>query len=126
MIIKRNIKNISYKDYYINNKENILDYQKEYYTNNKENILEYRKEYYMDNKVKYQNYYTHNKDKILDYQKDYFLNTKENIHIYKNEKIQCITCNCIISKGNYLKHTKSKKHQQLSNHNQPLETINIT
>ena len=39
-----------FKDYYINNKTELLEYQKKYKETYKEQIAKYRKEYYIKNK----------------------------------------------------------------------------
>jgi hypothetical protein len=69
------------KNYYVNNKNNVLKRSKQYYENNKEYCKEYRKEYYKDNKEKTKQYYENNKEKI----KQYYKNNKEKIKSYQNE-----------------------------------------
>ena len=104
------------KEYYTNNKNQILEHNKKYYIDNKENISERKKEYYNNKKDKmleYQKeYYKNNKDKRLEYQREYYTNSK-NI-------IECPTCKCFIY--NLSKHTQSKKHNQLLL-NQPQEIL---
>jgi hypothetical protein len=65
------------KEYYQENKEDILEDKKEYYQENKEEILEIQKEYYQN----------HKKEK-KEYQKEYCQNNKENIKEYHKEYYQ--------------------------------------
>ena len=51
--------------YYVDNKKERLDYQNQYYVDNKNEITEYKKQYYLQNKDKYRQRYFSNKDKIL-------------------------------------------------------------
>ena len=43
--------------------------------------------------------------------KHYVAENKEIINKKQNQKITCNLCNCEVSRTNFLKHTKSKKHQ---------------
>jgi hypothetical protein len=90
-----NIKKAKKKEYYLNNKEKLLEQRKEYYLNNKEKLLEQRKEYYLNNKEKIKErkkeHYLNNKEKILAQQKEYQLNNKGKIKEYQlknKEKIK--------------------------------------
>jgi hypothetical protein len=90
-----NIKKAKKKEYYLNNKEKLLEQRKEYYLNNKEKLLEQRKEYYLNNKEyqkEYQKEYRlNNKEKILEQTKKYYLNNKEKKKEYQlnnKEKIK--------------------------------------
>ena len=73
-------------EYYIDNKESILENKKEYYIDNKEQ----KQQYYIDNKESIQQYYTDNKDKI-------------------NAKTTC-QCGGKYTHTHLSKHCKSKKH----------------
>lgn len=83
------------KNYYENNKENLLLQKKEYYKNNKENFLIKNKENYENNKeVRLSNakeYYLSNREEILKKQRKYILENKENkkeyYKIYFNNRL---------------------------------------
>ena len=74
---------------------------KEYYQENKDDIIE---------KVK--NYYINNKDKKKEYHKEYYENNKEKILEQMKEKITC-ECGCIIKKAGLYRHLTSRKHINL-------------
>ena len=78
------------KNYYNNNKENILNTRKEYYIQNKDNILNSRKEYYMQNKNNILNkcneYYTQNKEDINNGRKMKCINDPSFHEILKQQK----------------------------------------
>lgn len=75
-----------FKQYYQNNKDDLLEKMKEYRTNNPDIMAKCRK-----------TYYEKNKDKIFENQK---------------QKRYCDCCDKMISKGNYSTHKKTKKHIQ--------------
>ena len=93
------------KDYYVDNKEKILDYHKDYYVHNKEKKAAKCKEYYV-----------HNKEKILDYHKEYNENNKEKIKEQRSEKVECNICKVSTTKGNLSRHKKSQKHLTNASH----------
>jgi len=66
----------------------------EYYEDNRDKLLEYQKEYQKDNK-----------DKKLEYDKQYYINNKDKIL----EKVNCDICNSIVSRKNLAKHKKTLK-----------------
>jgi hypothetical protein len=85
-----------HRDYYIQNKDRILDYQRaynrehqeqrsqyqrDYSKNNRETLNNYKREYYykiQDKSITYQkNYNNKNKEKIKEYQQEYYLKRKE-------------------------------------------------
>ena len=72
---------------------------KEYYEINKEDIKEWHKEYHQINK-----------QHLIQKAKEYYKINKEKINEWQKEKITC-ECGIQISKSNYAKHKKSKKHQ---------------
>ena len=74
---------------------------KEYYEENKEQILEYKKEYYEENR-----------EQILEYKKEYYEENRERILEKQTEKITC-ECGSICNRGSIARHTKSKKHIDL-------------
>jgi len=77
------------KEYYQENKEEILKDIKEYRQENKEEISQYQKKYYQENKeeiLKNQKiWYEENKEEILQYQKEYQKENKEEIIKYKKQ-----------------------------------------
>jgi hypothetical protein len=70
------------KEYYVDNKDKILEQMKNHYEDNKDKILRFQKEYNKANKDKKRQYNKEyreiNKDKISKYQKEYHLNKKSN------------------------------------------------
>jgi hypothetical protein len=102
------------KEYYEINKEYINEKRKEYHQINKQQIMEYQKEYHEINKeqIKEKNkeYYEINKEQIKEKNMEYYEINKERINEKFKQKIIC-ECGIQICKGNYLKHKKSKKHQ---------------
>lgn len=72
--------NTTRKEYYLKNREKILDYCKEYHKKNKERILEYKKKYKMINKDKIQ------------------------------QKFICDICNGRYTHNHRSEHLKTKKH----------------
>lgn len=82
--------------------------QKEYYKENKDDILVYHKTYHQINKEKINNYskewHNKNKEQQREYQREYRKNNKE--------KITC-ECGCAISKINLVTHRKTQNHINL-------------
>jgi len=95
-----------YKQYYKNNKEELLEKLKEYCENNKEKIKERKKGYYEKNKEKMKEYRENNKEQIKERMKEYYKNNKEKI----KQKITCV-CGSVINYGEKSQHIKTKKHQ---------------
>ena len=87
--------------------------KKEYYQENKIEILEKNKEYYQENKIelleKFKEYRQENHDKILKYEKEYREVNKEAIKEKQGQKVNC-ECGCIVSKSNMARHLKTPKH----------------
>ena len=115
----------SIKEYYQDNKEQILEKQKEYYQDNKNHIKQYIKKYYQDNKEHYKEYRQDNKEQIKEQskkyrednkeyykekKKEYYEKNKDKILEKRKEKITC-ECGAIITKPMFNRHTKSIKHQ---------------
>jgi hypothetical protein len=117
--LNTNRANRGQKQYRIDNREKILEYNKEqlleqnkeYYELNKEKILEYNKEWYENNKDKvleyHKEYYENNKDKKLEYQKEYYENYKDKIKERQKEKIKCDICGFEINRNNLPRHKRS-------------------
>jgi hypothetical protein len=93
-----------HKEYYVNNRDKIIErqreynnnhvversqYQKDYAKNNREILNNYKREYYykiQDKSITYQkNYNNKNKEKIKEYQQEYWIKKKEKL---KKEKIK--------------------------------------
>jgi len=117
------------KQYYVDNKEKIVERSNKRYCDNIEQIKEYQKQYYIDNKEKIiengKKYYSDNREKCKEYSKEYNKNyrtdNKERISGYLRKKIKC-ECGCEVSSRNISAHKKTKKHlnliQQLGSHNE--------
>ena len=75
---------MTYKIYYENNKEQILQRKHDFYEQNREQLIE-----------KTKHYYTLNKDQILE---------------YNRKKLLC-GCGSVISLGGFKRHLLSMKHQ---------------
>jgi len=91
--------NFDMKEYRENNKEKIAEYRKEYCEKNKDKIKKQDKEYREKNKEKIKEYREKNKEKLKKYRKE-----------RNKEIICCRVCRCEITKVNFKKHCKSKKH----------------
>jgi hypothetical protein len=89
------------KEYYEDNKEDILKYHKLYQEVNKDKISLYQKEY---REV--------NKDIIKKYKKEYHTFNKDKLNEIRNQKIKCV-CGCEIAKHYLYKHKLTKKHLDL-------------
>jgi hypothetical protein len=112
--INRKIEGRTKKEWYNDNINSILEYQKQYRDNNKINIKELKKEHY-----------NNNKNIILENQKEYYNKNKVKINNQQNQKHICNICNCNYTYANKSRHYKSLKHQQALNNHQPVININI-
>jgi hypothetical protein len=74
------------KVYYEINREKIIKQKKEYYLKNKEVILEYHREYHQNNKENRKEYNKKNKEKSKKQQQKYYLNNKERKNKYRRTK----------------------------------------
>jgi len=83
--------------------------QKEYYENNKEQIIERNKKYNKNNKEKIKQYYEDNKEQIIEISKKRYEANKEQIAERQNEKVICDHCGCYSTKTNLKRHQKTKK-----------------
>lgn len=115
------------KEYYVNNKDKIKEYDKKYRENNKKKRNEYGKKYHQDNKDKIneksKKYYENNKEKIKEYQqsyrennkeklKEYYENNKDTINEKNKERLPC-ECGCKVSYVNFARHRQSQNHINL-------------
>jgi hypothetical protein len=89
------------KEYYLENRDDILLKQNVAYTLNKKNILKKQKDYYLKNK-----------DKILEKVRKYSVLNNDNIKLRRNERIFC-ECGTKILKYNISAHRNTKKHIDL-------------
>ena len=84
------------KQYYLDNKDNILRQKKQYYEIHKDKILDEKKQYYEANKEnrleQMKKLYQANKENRLEYQKQYYYNKKNNItDSSSDDSTECIT-----------------------------------
>ena len=77
------------------------EYEKQYYIDNREKIVDRSKKRYFDNK-----------EKMTEYNKNYRTDNKERISDYLRKKIKC-ECGCEVSNRNMASHKKTKKHLNL-------------
>jgi len=108
-------------EYYVSNKNKILEYQKEYRTTNKEKISENAKKYYNEIKdTKRQEYIKNtqnqrkqyldiNKDNIVIKKKEWYEKNKDKILEDKRSKYTC-ECGSICRHDVKAKHFRTKKH----------------
>jgi len=117
------------KEYYEDNKEQILEKAKEYFQVNKEQILEKHKEYHYTHKEhlleKMKEYRNEHKEEIAENKKEWYKANKEQLAEKAKEKYDCL-CGSTLCKGAKARHEKSIKHQtylknQLENAEKSLE-----
>ena len=111
------------KEYYNDNKEDILKKRKQYVENHREEVRQGLKKYYSDNKAvfsqKNEVYKRNNKDEIKEQRKAYYEQNKLKVLDERRkyrERNQCeVECSCgIMVKKLYLStHIKTKKHKRL-------------
>jgi hypothetical protein len=105
------------KEYYQDNKDKLIDYQKQWREDNKDKLIDYQKQWREDNKDKLIDYQKQwredNKDKRIDYQKEYYEQNKNKIIDYKKEKITC-ECGIICRRDSLNDHLKTNKHKKKS------------
>ena len=92
-----------FNEYYMDNLDSLLKYQKSYYENNKEKKINHQNEYSIKNK-----------EKIADYKKIYRENNKQKIKDYQNKKFNCV-CGGKYTNQNKLCHENSVKHLKYIN-----------
>ena len=105
-----------YKRYRKQNREIILEKQKIWREKNKEEIMKINKQYYENNKQKIleqqRGYYEENKEKVLCQMKNHYKQNRDSMLKKKNEKKLCHICNCAVSKGGFSRHKESNKHKK--------------
>lgn len=107
------------QEYYEDNKDQLLEYQRKYNKDHKEEILEKGKQYYEDNKEqiaeRHRQYRKDNKEDIAEYHNKYYEGNKDRIKERTHEQITCI-CGCIVIMRGLERHQKSKKHLNAMGH----------
>ena len=98
--VNKNVAGRTKKEWYEDNKDQLLKQMKEYYEQNKEKIKEKHKEYGKE-------YREHNKEKIKEKDKKYREHNKEKL----KQKITC-SCGGKYTISNKAKHERSNKHKQ--------------
>ena len=74
--LNKNIAGRTMKEYYIDNRTNILNNKTQYYVDNNERSKQYQKNYRTEHPEYNKNYYNNNKQAILEYQKIRYQNMK--------------------------------------------------
>ena len=67
-----------------------------------------------EHKVKLKLYYIKHKEQITERHKQYYLVHKDKILATRKQKMTC-ECKCVVRRGDYKRHLKTKKHQKLIN-----------
>lgn len=97
------------KEYYVDNKEQLVQQMKQYYIDNKEQLAQQAKQYYNDNKEQIlqqkKQYKIDNKEQITQQMKQYYIDNKERL----NHKTNC-ECGGRYTTAHKAKHLKSNKH----------------
>jgi len=113
--VNRKIEGRSYKQYYEENKDQLLENNKKYRQDNKEQISKQKKQYQEHNKEtiseKKKEYYEEHKATISEYQKLYHEVNKEKLSEYRKQKNSC-ECGGMYVYSNKSQHLKSIKHCQ--------------
>ena len=101
------------KDWYQDNKEQIIENSAKYYQDNKKEILEYQKEHYEKNKkelLEYQKEYSlKNKEQIIENSAKYYQDNKKEILEKHKQKFDC-ECGSTLRQGDKSTHFKTLKH----------------
>ena len=83
------VRNVRARQYYKDNREKILAYNRQYYKDNREKILAYARQYYKDNREKIlahkRQYYKDNREKILAYARQYYKDNRDKILAYQRQ-----------------------------------------
>ena len=86
----------SYKEYYEENREHIIQKKKEY--NNLQEVKQRHREYYQENK-----------QEIRHKKKEYYQENKQEINEKRREKVACEICGSVVTKIHLTRHKNSKK-----------------
>ncbi len=120
--VNKRVEGRSAKEWYIDNKHNVLEQTKEWKQNNpdlvKQQTSRYREknrnkinQYYHDNKDKGKQYHEINREHIRERMHTYYQKNAEKIKTTGAVKITCPVCGSCIRKSDKSKHEKSLKHQ---------------
>ncbi len=101
--VNKRIAGRTVKEYYVDNKKEIIKKKKAYYVDNKEKINEYKKEYNIKNK-----------EELSKKKKEYHENNKEKIKKYKQVRCSC-SCGSNFRQDKISNHIKTEKHQNFLN-----------
>jgi len=96
--INKNIAGRKWKEYYQDNRDNIILWHKKYYQDNRDEILEKGKKYY-----------NNTRDKRCETSRKYHHNNKDEISEKRKEKITCNVCGSRVTKYDLKKHQRTKK-----------------
>jgi hypothetical protein len=123
--VNKRIEGRTQSEHYKDNKEHFQQYKKQYYVENKDEILEQQKHRYQDNKEQileqHKQYYVDNKQEINEKQKHRYQDNKEQIKEHANQKYNCF-CSGKYTLCGKSKHFKTAKHLAFIN---SLETTTI-
>ena len=101
------------KQYYQNNRDKILEKDKQYKKNNRDKIAEYKKQYLQENRdeiIEYRKqYHQDNRGKIIEKAKQHYQNNRDEILEKNKEKCKCDICGAEITKVYLKTHQKSAK-----------------
>ncbi len=100
------------EQYYQDNKEELLEYQRQYRQENKDYFHQYRQDNKEELNERYGQYYQNNKE----YKRQYYQNNKEEL----NRKHTC-QCGGKFTKASKSQHEKTQKHQTFIRNHQPLQ-----
>ena len=124
--LNKNIAGRTMKEYYIDNRTNILNNKSQYYVENKDTINEKMKQYYINNREYISNYksqyYVDNKDTINEKMKQYYVDNKDTI----NQKSKTYQKNYKINHPDYHKnyYNNNKEYHKLRYQNMKLLKLN--
>ena len=86
------------KQYYQDNRDELLEKTKQHYQNNRDEILEYRKQYRQKNR-----------DKLAEQKKKYLQENRDKLAEQKKQYCKCDICGVEITKSNLKRHQRSAK-----------------
>jgi hypothetical protein len=90
------------------------EYKKQYYAENKDEIIAKQKQYNAENKdkigAKQKQYRAEHKDELVEYHKQYYADNKEKIRKQVSEPLTCDVCGSTTRRGDKAQHGRSEKH----------------
>jgi hypothetical protein len=99
--LNKNIPTRSHKEYYVDNKETILERNKQYRLRTKKHIKQQKRQYYNDNK-----------EYIMHWGKQYRVQNRAQIKKYKSMRLYCV-CGSTYTPPHRLRHMRTNKHNAL-------------